>query len=167
MRSQYFFPTPNLPVRPAQLMGGQAAKSKLANYGMNIGPMVVTWLMRFVYGKTESWTGKALSNAHQRQRREARQWESPEDRAARKAARKAAKRAAKEEAVRQKQEAEQAEAIRRQQAADAAHASLFPPHMAKHSSVPNDEAPPHDDIAEKSRRGFQQQMDDLDMNDLD
>ena len=95
MRSKYFFPVPSLSVRPAQMMGGQIAQSSLSNYGVNIGPMVVSWLLRFIDRKVESWTGKALSNAHKAQRRAAREWESEEEKAARKAARKQAKREAK------------------------------------------------------------------------
>ncbi|GAX15768.1 hypothetical protein FisN_3Lu211 [Fistulifera solaris] len=85
MRSKYFFPTPSLPLRPGQLMGGEIARSPMANYGLNVGPMVVSWGMRFVYGRIESWTGRELSRAHQTQRRAARENESEQERAARKA----------------------------------------------------------------------------------
>ena len=92
---KYFFPVPSIPLRPAQLMGGQMAQSSLANYGMNVGPMAVGWVLRFINGRFEKWTGKALSQAYKAQRRAAREWETEEERAARKAARKAAKREAK------------------------------------------------------------------------
>lgn len=95
MRSKYFFPTPSLPIRPGQMMGGEIARSSIANYGINVGPMAVSWIMRFVYGRIENWTGRALSRAHQRQRRTARENENEEERAARKA-RKQARREAKE-----------------------------------------------------------------------
>ena len=95
MRSKYFFPTPSLSVRPGQLMGGEIARSPMANYGLNVGPMAVSWVMRFVYGRTESWTGRALSRAHQSQKRTARENENEEERAARKA-RKLARREEKE-----------------------------------------------------------------------
>jgi hypothetical protein len=91
MTSKYFFPVPKLTLRPAQMMGGEVAKSNLANYGINMGAMVVTWGMRFVYGKVERFTGQALSAAQKRQRKEARHGESDEDRAARRVARRAAK----------------------------------------------------------------------------
>jgi hypothetical protein len=91
MTSKYFFPVPRLSVRPAQLLGGEIAKSHMANYGINIGSMLVTWVMRFGYGKIEMWTGNALSAAHRKQRKEARQWESADDKAARKEARRIAK----------------------------------------------------------------------------
>jgi len=87
----WFFPVPRLSVRPAALMGGPMAQSPLANYGINLGSMAVTWAMRFVYRKIELWTGKALAAAHRQQRRAAREWETVDDRAARKAARKQAK----------------------------------------------------------------------------
>ena len=87
----WFFPVPRLSVRPAAFMGGSMAQSSLANYGINIGSMAVTWGMRFIYGKIELWTGKALASAHRQQRRDERAWESVEDRAARRAARKQAK----------------------------------------------------------------------------
>jgi len=87
----YFFPIPRLSLRPAALMGGQMSQSPMANYGINVGSMILTWGMRFLYGKIEQWTGKQLAAAHRQQRREARQWETDDDRAARKAARKQAK----------------------------------------------------------------------------
>eukprot|EP00339_Tiarina_fusa_P010627 CAMPEP_0117079372 /NCGR_PEP_ID=MMETSP0472-20121206/56003_1 /TAXON_ID=693140 ORGANISM="Tiarina fusus, Strain LIS" /NCGR_SAMPLE_ID=MMETSP0472 /ASSEMBLY_ACC=CAM_ASM_000603 /LENGTH=253 /DNA_ID=CAMNT_0004806577 /DNA_START=35 /DNA_END=792 /DNA_ORIENTATION=- len=36
--SKYFFPMPNLPIRPAAMMGGEVAKGPLAGYGLNVGP---------------------------------------------------------------------------------------------------------------------------------
>ena len=81
------------------------AESSLASYGINIGSMAVTWGMRFVYGKIELWTGKALSSAHRQQRREERAWETVEDRAARRAARKQAK--VEKQQLRQQQQQQQ------------------------------------------------------------
>ena len=180
MRSDYFFPTPNLAVRPAQFMGEQIAKSKASKYGMNVGPMVVTWIMRFVYTRVETYTGQALSHAYQKQRRAARQWESPEDRAARKAAKKAAKKAAREESLRQEQEAEQAELLRRQQAATAAHENLFGPAFTRASTSADISNHDHhreqkqspeqeedDRIDESLQKEFQDQINNLDMDDLD
>ena len=54
--------------------GSKSRLKALANYGINVGSMAVTWAMRFVYGKIELWTGKALASAHRQQRREARAW---------------------------------------------------------------------------------------------
>ena len=97
MTSKYFFPVPSLPVRPAQLMGGQMSKTSLANYGINLGPMAVTWGLRFLHRRIELWTGKAMSRAYKAQRKAARQAETPEERATRRAARRAAKQAAREQ----------------------------------------------------------------------
>ena len=88
--SKYFFPTPRLTIRPAQLMGGEMANSSMANYGINVGSMLVTYGLRFLYGKIEQFTGAALANKARQQRHEARRNESPEEKAARKASRKAA-----------------------------------------------------------------------------
>ena len=104
MTSKYFFPIPNLAIRPAQFMGGQVASGPMAKYGFNVGPMAISWLFRFLNGKLELWTGKALATAQRQQRaqeRANREHETPwekEERKARKAARRAARQAAKEEA---------------------------------------------------------------------
>lgn len=101
MSSRYFFPTPKIPLRPAQLMGGEVASGPMGKYGLNVGPMVITWGLRFVAGKLEVWTGQALSKSHRKQRKvakeRAREQETPDERAARKQARREAKRAAQEE----------------------------------------------------------------------
>jgi hypothetical protein len=100
-RSKYFFPTPSLSVRPGQFMGEGVARSQLGSYGVNIGPMVITWAMRFVHGKLEAWTGRALVSAQREQRRRARQAakaQTPEERAARKEAK---RRAVEDEVARQ------------------------------------------------------------------
>jgi hypothetical protein len=93
--SPYFFPIPKLTVRPAQFLGPDMAASSMANYGINIGAMLITWGMRFAYGQVERWTGQVLSSAHRQQRRQERarqeQLDSVEERAARKAARKASR----------------------------------------------------------------------------
>jgi hypothetical protein len=99
MRSKYFFPVPSLSIKPGQLMGGEVAKSSLGGYGINVGPMVITWTMRFVYTRLEAWTGRALVRSQQKQRQAARDNESPEERAARRKARKEQKRAAEEQAA--------------------------------------------------------------------
>ena len=86
MSSKYFFPVPNLSVKPAALMGGEMGQSKAANYGINVGSMAVTWGLRFLYGKIERFTGKVMSEAMKRQRKQARQNETQQERDARKAA---------------------------------------------------------------------------------
>jgi hypothetical protein len=126
MRSKYFFPTPSLSIKPGQLMGGEVAKSSLGGYGLNVGPMVITWVMRFVYTRLEAWTGRALVRAQHKQRQSARDNETPEERAARRKARKEQKRAAQEEL-----DAQQAA-----MASMAAAASSFPGNMAAASMNP-------------------------------
>ena len=91
MTSKYFFPFPRLTIRPAQLMGGEMANSSMANYGINVGSMLVTYGLRFLYGKIEQYTGIALAKKARQQRQEARQHESSDEKAARIASRKAAK----------------------------------------------------------------------------
>ena len=83
MRSKYFFPIPHIPVRPAQMMGGDIAKSPAANYGINVGSMAVTWVMRFVYDRVERWTGVEMVRAHKRQRAEQKARRKQERRTAR------------------------------------------------------------------------------------
>lgn len=165
MTSPYFFPVPSLPIRPAQFMGGQIASGPMSRYGMNVGPMVVTWAMRFVYARIEAWTGRALAKAHRAQRKEAKQWESEEDRAARKAARKAAKKAAREEA---EQAAAEEEAKRRREAADQATKALFPdrppPSQSEGDQKQNPWAESQSNDAQKE---FQEQLDKFDADDLD
>ena len=90
-RNKWFFPMPAILVHPAKFMGGQMAQSSLANYGVNVGPMAITWLLRFVNGRLEAWTGKALARARKVQRKKEREWETPEQRASRRSARKEAK----------------------------------------------------------------------------
>lgn len=102
MTSKYFFPIPRLTLRPAQFMGGDIANSSMANYGINIGSILLTYGMRYVYGWIERYTGTALSNQAREQRREARKNETVDDAAARKAARRAVK---MENLVRQQQQA--------------------------------------------------------------
>jgi hypothetical protein len=102
MTSEYFFPMPRLPIHPAKLMGGEIANGPMARYGFNLGPMAISWGLRFVNSTIESWTGRAMAKAQREIRREQRENETEletEERKARKAARKAAKQAAKEQAA--------------------------------------------------------------------
>lgn len=48
-------------------MGQEVANSSAGNYGINMGGMALTWAMRFLHGKLELWTGKAMSAAHRKQ----------------------------------------------------------------------------------------------------
>jgi hypothetical protein len=95
-KSWWFFPTPSLPLRPGQFMGEEVAKSQVGSYGINVGPMVLTWAMRFVHSKIEAWTGRALVRAQKEQRRREREAETPREREARKEAKRAARQQAAE-----------------------------------------------------------------------
>ena len=110
MTSKYFFPIPSLSFRPAAMMGGEVASGPLARYGINVGPMVLTWGFRFLQGKLETWTGRALSMAHRAQakknRKENRGNETREEKEARRAARRARRAAREEEQRRQEREEE-------------------------------------------------------------
>ena len=102
MTSKYFFPVPSLPIHPAKLMGGEIANGPLSRYGLNVGPMAISWGLRFANSTIEAWTGRFLSKAQREMKRKARENETEkerEERKARKAARKAAKQAAKEQAA--------------------------------------------------------------------
>jgi hypothetical protein len=96
--NKYFFPYPNFPIRPAQLMGGGMAQA-FGGYGLNIAPMIIRWLMRFVNVKLEVWTGRCMSLAHKAQRQAAREFETEQERTQRKVARKLAKQQEKAEAA--------------------------------------------------------------------
>jgi len=119
MRSKYFFPVPHIPIRPAALLatttGGAAGGGPLSHYGVNVGPMAVTWTLRFVHGRLEGWTGRALSNAQKWQRKkekaDAKKNETPEEKEARRAARAArkAETAARKAAAEAEEEARYAE----------------------------------------------------------
>jgi hypothetical protein len=110
MTSKYFFPIPSLSIRPAAMIGGEVANGPLARYGINVGPMVLTWGFRFLQGKLETWTGRALSTAHRVQAKknceEKRENETPEEKEIRRATRRARRAAREEEQRRQVQEEE-------------------------------------------------------------
>lgn len=70
MRSQYFFPVPSLAVKPGQFLGNEIANSPAGQYGINVGSMAVTWVLRYTYSLIEAWTGRVLARAHQEQRKQ-------------------------------------------------------------------------------------------------
>jgi len=100
MRSKFFFPMPNISIRPAALMGGDTSQSSLASYGINVAPMAITWGLRFMAARLEGWVGRAFKRAAKVQKKRHRAQETQDERAARKQA----KRMAKEEALRQSQQ---------------------------------------------------------------
>lgn len=76
MKSKYFFPVPRIPIRPAELIatasGNSGGAGPLGNYGLNVGPMLISWLFRFVNGRLEQFIGKALSDANKREKKKKR-----------------------------------------------------------------------------------------------
>ncbi len=119
MRSKYFFPIPYLPIKPASLLASAAGSTNVestpfANYGLNLGPMVISAIFRFANGRIEGFMGKALSNAYKKQKKEKKAARKEEEkleaerlRRERKAARKARR---EERELRKEQHREQYEA---------------------------------------------------------
>ena len=95
-RSRYFFPTPSIPIRPAQLLSPGGSAGELGKFGINVGPMLVSWIFRFLSGKVENMIGRDCA----RQLRK-KQKKEKEDL---KRARKEARRQAREEERRRRQE---------------------------------------------------------------
>lgn len=106
--SKYFFPIPSLPIRPAQFMGGEISSGPMSRYGINTGPMLVTWTLRFLHGRLEAWVGRALlkssRDAKKAKKKKKKQGKSEEEKAA-----KAARRAAREETRRRQKEEEESQ----------------------------------------------------------
>ena len=111
MRSKYFFPTPNIPIRPAQLLtpkGGDAGA--LGQYGINVGPMIIGWLFRFLNGKVEAFIGRAMADVIKRQKKkekdllkQMRKEERAREKEARREERRQAKKAKEERIARRKE----------------------------------------------------------------
>mmetsp|Transcript_3615 Transcript_3615/g.4096 ORF Transcript_3615/g.4096 Transcript_3615/m.4096 type:complete len:424 (+) Transcript_3615:45-1316(+) len=74
MTSKYFFPVPSISISPAAMLASAAGtgggNNPLARYGVNVGPMVITFCLRFIKGRIEKWMGTVLSEANRRQKRE-------------------------------------------------------------------------------------------------
>jgi len=72
-RSKWFFPIPNIPIRPAQLLTSAINPSgdagALGAYGINVGPMLISFLLRFLKGKVELFIGRAMAQALKRQKK--------------------------------------------------------------------------------------------------
>jgi len=115
--AHWLFPTPSFAVHPAQFLGNpQISQGPLGSYGINIAPMVISWGLRYAHAYVERWTGLALAKAQRAQQKKEREWETPDQRAARKAAKKEAKRQAKQQAQeRQEAQAQAAAAMLQQQ----------------------------------------------------
>ena len=113
MKSEYFFPIPHIPIRPAALLatatGNTGGAGPLGSYGINVGPMVVSWLFRFTNGKIENFMGRALADAHKKQKKKmkaARKEQEKKEAAIAKEERRAARRARRAEREARKKEAE-------------------------------------------------------------
>eukprot|EP00956_Cyclotella_meneghiniana_P004876 scaffold6031_cov72-Cyclotella_meneghiniana.AAC.5 len=100
MTSKYFFPTPNLPIRPIEMLTPKGHDAgAFGKYGINIGPMIISWFFRYMSGQVEKFIGKAMSEALQQQRKKEKdvmKQRRREERAKEKEAKRAAKREAKE-----------------------------------------------------------------------
>ncbi|KAL3797393.1 hypothetical protein HJC23_010519 [Cyclotella cryptica] len=99
MTSKYFFPTPNIPIRPVELLTPKGHDAgAFGKYGINIGPMIISWFFRFLSGRVEGMIGTAMSDAFQNQRRKEKEEmkrRRKEERAKEKEERRAAKKDAK------------------------------------------------------------------------
>ncbi len=109
MKSKYFFPIPSIPIRPAQLLAGGVGgdAGALGQYGINVGPMIISGLFRFLNNRVEAMIGNAMANAFQKQRKDARREERAKEKEERRKMKKEAKRRMKEEEERTRQEAEE------------------------------------------------------------
>jgi len=69
---RFFFPTPYVPIQPLSLlsaMNQNKTQSSLQNYGVNVGPMFITFMLRFLRSRVESWIGRVLSYSHHHYRK--------------------------------------------------------------------------------------------------
>ncbi|KAL7468843.1 hypothetical protein ACHAXS_009092 [Conticribra weissflogii] len=99
MTSKYFFPTPSIPIRPVELLTPKGHSSgEFGKYGINIGPMLISWGLRFLNGQVEGMIGRAMAEAFQEQRRKEKEEmkkRRKEEKAKEKEERREARRAAK------------------------------------------------------------------------
>lgn len=123
MKSKYFFPVPYIPIKPAALLATAAGTTSRGgggpfdNYGLNVGPMFISGLFRFLNGRIEAFMGRALAEGVKRQRMERKAAKREEERVQEellRQERKAARRARRAERELRKQQQQQ------QQAAEAA-----------------------------------------------
>ena len=97
MTSKYFFPIPQLPIRPVELLTPKGHNAgALGKYGFNIGPMITSWLFRFLNGQVEAMIGRSMAQAFQNQRKKEIKQRRKEERAKEKDERREARRVAKE-----------------------------------------------------------------------
>ena len=107
MKSKYFFPVPHIPIRPAQLLAGGKDAGALGQYGINVGPMIISGVFRFLNNRVEGMIGNAMSVAFQAQRKRARKEERAREKEERRRMKKEAKQRMKEEEERARREDEE------------------------------------------------------------
>lgn len=80
--NKYMFPTPSIPIRPAAVLtslssasGNASSDSPLNKYGINVGPMIISWLFRYGKGKVEYWVGKVLAKKMRKDQKKVRKEE--------------------------------------------------------------------------------------------
>mmetsp|Transcript_6131 Transcript_6131/g.8920 ORF Transcript_6131/g.8920 Transcript_6131/m.8920 type:complete len:375 (-) Transcript_6131:45-1169(-) len=119
-RNAYFFPIPNLPIRPGALLnsatGGDPSNTTgLAGYAINCGPMAISWFLKFINGIIQNFMGRTLARAQKRKKQARKEKKkskkTPEEKAARKAE-KALRKAEREAKAAQMKEVEEKENIR-------------------------------------------------------
>lgn len=74
MTSDYFFPMPQLNFRIGDFMA--TTSNRVAHtgrgtlsYGLNLAPMVVTWILRMIYIQLRKWMGQTLENSKRRHKK--------------------------------------------------------------------------------------------------
>lgn len=115
-RNDFFFPMPNIPIRPGALLnsatGGDPSNTTgLAGFSLNCGPMAISWFLKFINGIIQNFMGRALTRA-QKKKKQARKdakksKKTPEERAAKKAEKAARKAEREARAAQMKEEKEQ------------------------------------------------------------
>ncbi len=153
MKSKYFFPVPHIPIRPAALLatasGNTGGAGALGNYGLNVGPMVISFVFKFVNGKLEYFVGKALSQALKRQKKE----QKKEMKAARKEQEKQEAAIAKEER-RAARKARRAERERRKAAAEAEAATAGEKATEEKDADSTNNGDAKDDVSSSVKESF-------------
>lgn len=114
MSSKYFFPTPNIPIRPAQLLTPKGHDAgALGQYGINVGPMIIRFAFKFLNDKVESMIGRAMAEAVKREKKrekeilkQMRKEEKAREKEARREAKRQAEKAKEEKRAQRNKDAE-------------------------------------------------------------
>lgn len=144
-RNKYLFPMPSLPIKPTALLNSvmspqkpgqpQTARSPLDNYGINIAPMIISWIFRFGNTKVQYWVGKVLARALKRERKRQKKKEKEE----------AAEQEAREREIRKKE--------RRQRRKERKEREMVAEAEAKAAKTKAPENPASQDISNSSAAG--------------